>query len=126
MKKPLHETLPKIEVPSGLAPGEYAVRPDGTVVPKAFETPKPLRRYKRDPLANHPRAAETRELMKKAHVDDEVEVMDLQASELACDLADAFVRWRSSSDLEVAAVMNKALVRLELVTRPSAMRKVRP
>lgn len=137
MKKPLHETLPKIQIPPGLAPGEYSVRPDGTVVPKAFETPKPLERLrssatgsrKRDPLKNHSRAAETRELMKKAHVDDEVEVMDLQGSELACDVADLWVKARHSSDLSVSyegRLLGQALVRLELVTRPSAMRKVRP
>lgn len=85
-----------------------------------------MARTKKSPLDAHPRAAETRELMAKALVDDEVEVIDLQASELACDVADAFVKWRRSSDLGIAQAMGQALMRLELVTRPSAMRKVRP
>lgn len=80
-------------------------------------------------LEGHPRATETRELMQKALVDDEVEVMDLQASELACDIADLWVKAKHVSDLTVSydgRRLHQALMRLELVTRTSAMRKVRP
>jgi len=126
MKKP--STIP-FQLPPGLKPGAYTLRADGTVVPAVFEPSKPLKRYKRDPLENHPRAVETRELMRKAMVTDEVEVMDLQASDLACYIADLWVKARHASDLTVSyngRLLAQQLMRLELVTRPSAMRKVRP
>jgi len=67
--------------------------------------------------------------MLAARFEDEVEVMDLQASELVCDVADLWVKARHMSDLSVSDSgrrLAQALMRLELVTRPSAMRKVRP
>lgn len=87
------------------------------------------RMRKTSPFDGDPRAAETRELMKKALVDDEVEVMDLQASELACDVADLWLKAKPLDVLmlgEKGRLLHQALMRLELVTRPSAMRKVRP
>jgi hypothetical protein len=98
-----------------------------------------LRRAKKRSFDGDHRAAETRELMRKARVDDEVEVMDLQASELACDVADAWAAELArvkktlphDNDAEDVLrdrdpIMFERLKRLELVTRPSAMRKVRP
>lgn len=56
------------------------------------------------------------------------EIKWLQASEIACAVADAWVKERPHP--EVVAYMLPttfaALDRLEAVTRPSAMRKVRP
>lgn len=85
-------------------------------------------RLRKSPLDGHPRAAETRRAMVVARIDDEVEVADLQASELACDVADAWAGAERTFDLQlvpgVSRRLAKALDRLELVTRPSAMRKV--
>jgi hypothetical protein len=67
--------------------------------------------------------------MLEARIDDEQEVMDLQSSELACELADAWVgdNWgRDTSRPELLPILRNALNKLELITRPSAMRKVRP
>lgn len=101
------------------------IKPTAKVRRITLPASKPLKRYKRDPLEGHPRAAETRELMRKAHIDDEVEVMDLQASEIACAVADKWAKARIF-DLCIPEELRSALERLELVTRPSAMRKVRP
>lgn len=95
-------------------------------------TPSWLKRtLRKRTLDNHPLATETRRAMRKARVKDAVEVIDLQASELACDVADAWVGARDviSTEYDDRGAVKKldlALDRLELVTRPSAMRKVRP
>jgi hypothetical protein len=79
------------------------------------------------PLENHPREAETRRMMLEARIDDEQEVMDLQSSELACDVADAWHLDRPNAPaIALRSPLAKALDRLELITRPSAMRKTRP
>lgn len=94
-----------------------------------------MSRSKKDPLKGHPREAETRQAMLAAHFEDAVEVTDLQASELACDVADAWVNARlavgahsepSTRNVRVLDSLRTALDRLEAVTRPSAMRKMQP
>jgi len=91
-----------------------------------------LRRAKKRPFDGDPRADETRAAMLAARFEDEVEVMDLQASELACDVADAWADKRAKRPLWAVGFSKDApslvatLDRLELVTRPSAMRRVRP
>jgi len=116
-----------------LKPGTYIVHPDGSLTQTSPTRSTPMKRLRKNPLEGHPRAAETRRMMLEARIDDEQEVMDLQASELACDIADTWARARPTllcgdyPDLDsYAPGLEKALNRLELITRPSAMRKVRP
>jgi hypothetical protein len=82
---------------------------------------------KKSPLEGHPRAEETRQAMLQARFDDEQEVVDLQASELACDVADAWTTYKYHSvGFQESQRFTEAMERLELVTRASGMRKVVP
>lgn len=68
-----------------------------------------------------------RRRMLEARVDDETEVMDLQASEIACAVADAWFTYKYRPvGFQESRAFADAMERLELITRPSAMRKVRP
>lgn len=65
------------------------------------------------------------------HPNLEAEKRALQDSPIACKVADAWVAERELFVLAggfelMPSELHKALERLELVTRPSAMRKVRP
>ena len=105
--------------------------PDANPIPIPQSPPRPpMRHVKKDPLKGHPRAEETRQAMLQARFDDEQEVVELQSSELACAVADAWATDRMAS--RCASVFDnhpnlaRALDRIERVTRPSEMRKVRP
>jgi hypothetical protein len=82
---------------------------------------------KRRTIAAHERVAPPHRLS-----DSEQEAIDLMASEIACAVADAwaelhdFDRHLVRSTFASGASSAAALDRLELITRPSAMRKVRP
>jgi hypothetical protein len=113
--------------------GQPRLKPDANPIPTILRKPRSANRIRKSPLEDHPREAETRRMMLEARIDDEQEVMDLQASELACAVADAWARARPTllcgdyPDLDsYAPGLEKALNRLELITRPSAMRKIRP
>jgi hypothetical protein len=57
----------------------------------------------------------------------EMEAMDLQASDIACTLADAWVTYtKNLHDFQARNNLGLALEKLEIITRLSAMRKVRP
>lgn len=57
----------------------------------------------------------------------EQDARDLQGIELACEVADAWVRIEGHEGAtNVSCELRDALDRLEAVTRPSALRKVRP
>ena len=65
--------------------------------------------------------------MREARFDDEREVVDLQASELACAVADGWTTYKYSSvGFSESQRFIEAMERLELVTRASGMRKVLP
>ena len=104
--------------------GQPRLKPDANPIPTIPRKARSMNRIRKSPLENHPREAETRRMMLEARIDDEQEVMDLQASELACAVADAWAK--SSEYTDVTSTLKSALARLELITRPSAMRKVRP
>jgi hypothetical protein len=110
--------------------GQPRLKPDANPIPTIPRKARSMKHIRKDPLEDHPRAAETRRMMIEARIDDEQEVMDLQSSELACDIADAWVKHPTSWDLGhkigISKEFARTLDRLELITRPSAMRKVRP
>jgi len=107
-----------------LAPGANPIP-----VPQAPPSP-PMKRVRKDPLEGHPRAEETRQAMLQARFYDEQEVVELQSSELACAVADAWatdrMAARAADVFDEHPGLARALDRLELVTRASGMRKVRP
>jgi hypothetical protein len=123
---------PKIN-DKNLQPGTYIVHPDGSLTQTTPTRSSPMKRLRKDPLEGHPRATETRQAMLEARIDDAQEVMDLQASELACAVADGWVDWRRANSKTLGvdrtnhrtAILFDILDRLELVTRPSALRKMR-
>jgi hypothetical protein len=108
---------------------KYKLKPEATPVAEIPAVPsRTMKRLKRDPLKNHPRAAKVRQAMAEARFDDEQEAADIQASELACAVADAWVVYRGRFSLEAATTapaqkLSEALNRLELVTRASGMRR---
>jgi len=104
--------------------GQPRLKPDANPIPTIPRKARSMKRLRKDPLEDHPRAAETRRMMLEARIDDEQEVMDLQSSELACDIADGWAKNPRRGELHPGLEDN--LDRLELITRPSAMRKVRP
>jgi len=108
------------------------IKPDANVRRVAYSAGKPMKR-----LTPH----DAKVAFKRASraLDDDMEAIDLGASEIACAVADAWaaelVRVKRTlphdSDAEEVLrdrdpVMFKALQRLEAITRPSAVRKVRP
>ena len=104
--------------------GQPRLKPDANPIPTIPHKARAMKRIRKSPLEDHPREAETRRAMIEARVDDEQEVMDLQASELVCELADNWSKGRKF--LSGWHTLETALNRLEIITRPSAMRKVRP
>jgi hypothetical protein len=107
--------------------GQPRLKPDANPIPTIPRKARSMNRVRKSPLEDHPREAETRRAMIEARIDDEQEVMDLQASELACLVADEWHRDRPNAPaIALRSPLAKALDRLELITRPSAMRKVRP
>lgn len=66
--------------------------------------------------------------MQQSGFDDETEVIDLQASAIACAVADEWAALIAKMTVKpfMPRTLRDALDRLEAITRPSAMRKVRP
>jgi hypothetical protein len=96
------------------------IKPDANVRRVAYSAGKPMKH-----LTSH----DAKVAFKRASraLDDDMEAIDLGASEIACAVADAWEKWRQVGGWEhVPGDLHMELERLEAITRPSAVRKVRP